>query len=141
MHIVTAATALVFLTLAVVHLYWALGGRIGWVVAIPERNGRPMFTPSRAATLAVSVALFLCASLIAATGDLWTAPVSSIVLKWLTIGLALVLILRAIGDFHLVGFFKRVRGSRFARLDTALYSPACVLLAISALAVAVSSDA
>jgi hypothetical protein len=52
------------------------------------------------------------------------------VLSWLTRALALVLLLRAVGDFRLVGFFKRIRGSRFARLDTALYSPFCVLLAI-----------
>jgi hypothetical protein len=30
---------------------------------------------------------------------------------------------RAIRDFHLVGFFKRVRGTRFARLDIVVYQP------------------
>jgi len=38
--------------------------------------------------------------------------------------------LRAIGDFRYVGFFKRVRESRFARLDTFAYSPLCTLLAL-----------
>jgi hypothetical protein len=37
---------------------------------------------------------------------------------------------RAVGDFRLVGFFKTVRGSTFARMDTRLYSPLCVLLGI-----------
>jgi hypothetical protein len=38
--------------------------------------------------------------------------------------------LRAIGDFRYVGFFKRIRGSRFARLDTFAYSPLCAFLAL-----------
>ena len=44
--------------------------------------------------------------------------------------MALLLLLRAIGDFHLVGFFKTVRGSRFAWLDSSLYSPLCLALAL-----------
>ena len=38
--------------------------------------------------------------------------------------------LRAIGDFRYVGFFKRVRDSSFARLDTLAYSPLCAGLAV-----------
>ena len=51
----------------------------------------------------------------------------------------LVLLLRAIGDFNLVGFFKRIRGSAFARMDTWFYSPLCVLLGIGLLNVAFSA--
>jgi hypothetical protein len=46
------------------------------------------------------------------------------------VALALGLLARAIGEFRYVGFFKRVRGSRFARLDTLLYSPLRLLLAV-----------
>ena len=38
--------------------------------------------------------------------------------------------LRAIGDFRYVGFFKRIRDTRFARLDTLAYSPLCAVLAV-----------
>jgi hypothetical protein len=40
-----------------------------------------------------------------------------------------VLALRAIGEFRYVGLFKRVRESRFAALDTRVYTPLCVALA------------
>ena len=43
---------------------------------------------------------------------------------------------RAIGDFKYVGFFKRVRGSKFARMDTLVYSPLCLLLALGVARVA-----
>ena len=43
---------------------------------------------------------------------------------------------RAIGDSELVGFFKEVRDSKFARLDTLFYSPLCVVLGAGLLVLA-----
>ncbi|MBN3819698.1 DUF3995 domain-containing protein, partial [Paraburkholderia sp. Se-20369] len=48
-----------------------------------------------------------------------------------TVVLALIFAVRAVGDFRYVGFFKRIRGSRFARLDTLCYSPLCAALSLS----------
>lgn len=45
--------------------------------------------------------------------------------------LAAVMLLRSIGDFRYVGFFKRERAGRFAELDTRFYSPLCLLLALA----------
>ncbi|KAF1023592.1 MAG: hypothetical protein GAK37_03237 [Pseudomonas sp.] len=50
--------------------------------------------------------------------------------------MALILFARAIGDSELVGFFKKVGGSRFARLDTFFYSPLCMALGAGLLVVA-----
>jgi Protein of unknown function (DUF3995) len=44
-------------------------------------------------------------------------------------GLSLVFLLRAFGNFTTFGFFKTVTGTPFARLDTWLYSPLCLVLA------------
>lgn len=120
----------IFLALSLLHLYWAAGGRAGWSAAIPEVNGRPAFTPSAGATLVVAGALAICALLAAALSGLVSVPVSADVLRWLGRVLAIVLVFRALGDFRLVGFFKRVRGSRFARMDTLFYSPLVLLLGI-----------
>ena len=62
-----------------------------------------------------------------------------VVLAWLSYALALGLLARAIGEFKYVGFFKRVRGSRFAQLDSLLYSPLCLLLAAGVAAVALKN--
>jgi hypothetical protein len=50
--------------------------------------------------------------------------------EWGTRVLAAVFFLRAIGEFRLVGFFKRVRNTRFARWDTLLFSPLCLFMAL-----------
>jgi hypothetical protein len=59
---------------------------------------------------------------------------------WLSYGLALGLLARAVGDFKYVGFSKRVRGTPFARLDTWIYSPLCLLLALGVALVALGSN-
>lgn len=122
----------VFSGLALIHLYWLFGGRVGQLGAIPELDGRLIFEPSPLATLVVAIGLALCALLIAGTAGMLALPFSQSVLVWMTRGLAVVLFLRAIGDFRLVGFFKQIRDTRFARLDTTVYSPLCLVLAIGA---------
>jgi hypothetical protein len=47
--------------------------------------------------------------------------------------MGLVFLVRAVGEFKLVGFFKRVRGTSFARWDTWLFSPLCLGISFAAL--------
>ena len=131
----------VFLCLSLLHFYWLLGGRVGLLAAIPEIGGKPAFEPSAIATLTVAIGLALCALLIAATAGVLPLPLHGAVLAWATRVLALALLLRAIGDFRLVGFFKRIRDTRFARLDTVAYSPLCLALAIGSAIVGLATHA
>lgn len=133
----TAATALALI--ALVHVYWALGGRIAKSAALPEIDGRPAFTPRGPLTLLVAAALSLAALLLAVTGGVVEVPLPRSGLRLLTFGLALVFVARAIGDFRLVGFFKRVKGSRFATLDSLIFAPLCLLLGLAAAWVAIDA--
>lgn len=47
------------------------------------------------------------------------------------IGYAFGFIVRAIGDFKYVGFFKKIYNSSFASLDTRYFSPLILVLGIS----------
>lgn len=119
----------IFFILSVIHIYWALGGEAGLAAAIPvKEDGQQSFSPSRTGTLAVAVVLFFFAVLVFCVG------VQNItVLRPLCWLLALVLFLRAIGDFKLIGLFKRPSASVFAKYDTWLYSPLCLFLAAGVL--------
>jgi hypothetical protein len=80
--------------------------------------------------LALSAAAAVCAAragLLAVDAPAWLAPTGVWVLTAVFVG-------RAVGDFRTVGFFKRVRGTLFARRDSLLYSPLCVALATGLLA-------
>jgi Protein of unknown function (DUF3995) len=134
--IVAVAVIVVFAVLASIHVYWALGGRTGSLAAVPELQGRPAFVPSSAATLAVAVGLVGCAVLVAASAGLIVSTRPAWWVSWLAFALAIVLLGRAVGDFRLVGFFKRVHETHFARLDSAVYAPLCLCLALSVFYVA-----
>jgi hypothetical protein len=131
----------IFTFLALVHVYWAFGGRFAKMVAIPELRGTPSFVPGRMATLLIAGGLFGCAALVGAATGFIDAPVPAMVIQWGCFVPAALLLLRAIGDFRLVGFFKTVRGSRFAWLDSALYSPLCLAMALGVFLVAWKSSA
>lgn len=122
--------------LGLMHVYWALGGRVGKSVAVPEVDGQRAFAPSRTGTLLVAGALFFAATVVAIAGGLFDAGDFNGVFRILAFGLSATLFARAVGDFRLTGFFKRVRGTHFARLDTALFSPLCLALSLAVLYVA-----
>src|SRR4051812_10533433 len=120
----------VFVLLALWHIRMAFGPMQGESGAVPSVDGRPLFVPSRRSTLLVAAMLLLFASLVAVTAGMAPAMgIPPIVLPWLCYALALGLLARAVGEFRYVGFFKRVRGTRFARMDTLVYSPLCLALA------------
>jgi hypothetical protein len=127
------AAAVILLMLAGVHVYWAAGGKAGKGAAVPSANGQPVIRPSSFGTALVAVGLAAMALLVMLRIGLLDLPGLSgthIVVQIAAWLIAAVFALRAIGDFRYVGFFKRIRGSRFARLDTLAYSPLCACLAI-----------
>ncbi|HPG26670.1 MAG TPA: DUF3995 domain-containing protein, partial [Myxococcota bacterium] len=67
---------------------------------------------------------------------LWTPGLPPWVARVGIWALAVLFALRAIGEFRYVGFFKRVRDTRFARLDTLVFSPLCATIAILSIALA-----
>ena len=120
--------AVIASAIALLHFYWAAGNRRGASSAVPTRDGQPLFRPGALATASVGVALLLAAALSLE----YTGVLALSLPPWLTsLGmwtLGVVFLVRAVGDFRYVGFFKRHTGTRFARLDTLFYSPLCLLL-------------
>jgi hypothetical protein len=125
-----------FIFLGLVHFYWAVGPRIGQSAVVPSVDGKPVFQPTTFATVAVAVALFGAAAIVAIRVGILSVPSLTFLALIGCWALAAIFGLRAIGDFRYVGFFKRVTGSPFARADTLFYSPLCAVLALSVAAVA-----
>jgi Protein of unknown function (DUF3995) len=123
--------AVVFALIAGLHIFWALGGKWGAAAAVPEIPGKELaIRPGVLATLAVAGALAAAAYLVLARIEVlpraWPAGLETGIM----FAGAAVFGLRAIGEFRYVGFFARVRDTRFARLDRALYSPLCLCLSV-----------
>ena len=123
------------------HLHWALGGRLGFSVSLPQRpDGVPVLNHRirwwRPAAGAVAAARVLRGVLaLAAEGHLrLPLPRSAIGTALGVFGAAFVL--RAIVPTPWTGFFKRIRTTRWARYDTRLYSPLFLLLGAALLVIA-----
>ncbi|RBJ86104.1 DUF3995 domain-containing protein [Pseudomonas sp. MWU12-2534b] len=131
-----------FLFISLIHLYWAAGGKLGSDAVIPQVPGpapgqsQPAFHSPALATLLVAVGLLLVAMLVCLRVGLYLPSVTHPSLQWVISAIALLMFARAIGDSELVGFFKQVRDSKFARLDTLFYSPLCVVLGAGLLVLA-----
>lgn len=135
MVILARLTALAFAALSALHVYWALGGRFWMGKAVPEIEGKPLFRPGPIATL--SVAAVLAGFALTA----WLLGQRNTIYPYVRIAgfiIAAILLARAVGEFKYVGFFKRIHEGTFARYDTWLYSPVCLVLGVSMLILAIT---
>jgi len=123
---------LTFAALSLIHLNWGFGGEWGFEKSLPtNEEGDKVLNPKKRDSLIVGIGLlfFLVFYLIKARIILFELPF------WVT-GYAgwlisSIFILRAIGDFKYIGFFKRIKETDFGIRDTNLYSPLCLFLGLN----------
>lgn len=123
------------------HLHWALGGRLGWSVSLPQRlDGTTVMAHRigwwRPAAGAVAIGLLLLAVLTLAAAGALALPLPRGAASGALILTGTAFVLRAIVPTPWTGFFKWIRRTRWARYDTWLYSPLFLLLGLSLLAIA-----
>ncbi len=133
-HGLAAVASLLLVVIAIIHVYWGLGGRwpaqdeaglVATVVGVTPNSKMPGF----AMCMVVVVALGIAAMLPLIARELLAIPLPP---DWVTIGLwgaTGVLALRG-----LVGFFDHILrpaivGLPYERLNRRLYSPLCLVLA------------
>ncbi len=126
-----------FVCLSVLHFYWAFGGKVGVDKVVPTVDGKPMIEPGVIITVFVAVALlgFGVIAYFLGFRDLKSILYGNYIIYvgWFLAG---VFALRAVGDFNMVGFFKKVKSSEFSKYDTKYYSPLCLLLSFAFVALA-----
>lgn len=119
--------------ISAIHVYWAFGGKWGAAAVLPELGGQKVLKPDIFSTLIVATGLGAMAVLHLHKISLFALPLPN----WLdSKGLwviTAIFFIRAIGDFRYVGFFKKVKNSLFASLDTKYYSPLCLIISLNAL--------
>ncbi len=117
------------------HAHWALGGRVGFSVSLPQRpDGAPVmehrlswWQPAAGGVALCLVCLALL--LLVRAGHL---PLE-LPREWVRIALLLVgaaFVARALVPNRYVGFLKAVRTTRWAKYDTRLYSPLFLALGL-----------
>jgi hypothetical protein len=131
--LVALLIGITLLGLSALHVYWAATGKSPGAAVIPEVSGRRVFEPRRLSTVAVAVALACAALAVFSRAGIFPLPLSATLGAWACGLVGAAFALRAVGDFRLVGFFKSVRGTQFAKMDTRVYSPLCLALGLGSL--------
>ncbi|HYI40354.1 MAG TPA: DUF3995 domain-containing protein [Allosphingosinicella sp.] len=120
---------------AAFHLHWALGGRLGYSVSLPQRpDGVPVMAHRlswwRAGAAAVALGLAALALLLLAYAGHLPLPLPRSVARAALLVTGAAFVARALVPNRYVGFFKSLRQTRWARFDTRLYSPLFLLLGL-----------
>lgn len=124
----------IFLILAVIHVNWGFGGTYGFEKALPTtEDGTKVLNPTKRDSFIVGLGLILFAVFYLIKIDIilldlpqWVVTLAG----WL---IPIIFLLRALGDFKYVGFFKKVRSTDFGKRDSKLYAPLCLFLGINGL--------
>jgi len=116
-----------YIVIAGFHFYWGIGGKMGIDLVIPKKGNIPMFNPGKLLTLFVALlSLGFALVFYLLYFDVFLSS-ELIYVGWMISGL---FVLRSIGEFNAVGFFKKIKHSEFAKYDTRFFSPLCLLLGL-----------
>ena len=123
--------SLIFMLFSTLHFYWLLGGRWGLKQAIPTKSDAAVFRPPpMLATLLVALVMLFFALLYLIKSELVFFQLPNWVTSYGYWFVPSIFVLRAVGDFNYVGFFKKVKGTTFAKADSKWFSPLCLGIGI-----------
>ncbi|HEX8333801.1 MAG TPA: DUF3995 domain-containing protein [Segetibacter sp.] len=126
----------IFIFLSILHFYWAVGGRLLYENVLPtSSNGLNKLNPSTAAGLIIGFGLLVFALITAGNLGLFGRYTKRTYFRYGSLLIAIIFLLRAIGDFKFIGFFKTVKSTRFGANDTHIFSPLCLSISVLALVI------
>lgn len=124
---------LILFAISGIHFFWAFGGHWGADAAIPtSKDGKKTLSPDIFATLVVAFGILAMALLHLEKVQTLSLPIPVWINAYGLKIIAILFLIRAIGEFKYVGFFKKIKDTQFAILDTKYYSPLCLILSINA---------
>jgi hypothetical protein len=125
--ILSILLAVIFLVLSAIHVYWLFGGKWGLAQAVPAKSATEPFTPPPAiATLLVALVLLGFSSVYVIKSGMVSTSLLNTINPYVYWIIPSMFVIRAIGEFKYVGFFKRVKDTPFAQADTRWFSPLCL---------------
>ena len=126
---------LIFLFISFIHFYWAFGGKWGSDAVLPTKddNNTKVLNPTILITLIVAFGLLGFGLFILNTAGLIHFYIPQWHNKYGLWIIASIFALRAIGDFNYVGFFKKIKRTKFGKNDTKYFSSFCLTISILAI--------
>jgi len=122
---------LVFITLGGIHFNWLTGNEWGLEQSLPaNENGKRLFTPGKFETALVGFGLVLFGLFYLLQTGFINFEIPDWIERYVKWIIPTIFLIRALGDFKYVGFFKKIKNTEFGKVDTKLFSPLCLLLGV-----------
>ena len=120
-----------FTSLGFIHFYWLFGGKWGLEKVIPTKDNQTgTLSIPKFATLIVALVLLLFGLIYLVKSGLINVHIPNLATKYGYWIIPSIFILRAIGDFKYVGFFKKIKDTEFAKADSKWFVPLCLTIGI-----------
>ncbi len=125
---------IIFSSLSLLHFYWAAGGQWWLSNALPtNESGQHVLKTGPVSSMVVGLGLLGFASYYFILPAPTLSGTMTHIVGWT---IPSIFLLRSIGDFKYVGFFKTVKSTEFAKYDNRYYVPLCLVIGVMGLAVA-----
>ena len=132
--ILSIVLSFILILLGLIHFNWALGGTFGFLNSLPTKeNGDKVLNPKKIDSAIVAIGLTLFGLFYIIKYGLIEYELPEWILTYVGWIIPIIFILRAIGEFKYIGFFKSVKNTDFAKLDTNFFSPLCLFIGIGGL--------
>jgi len=114
---------IVFLIISIIHFYWVFGGLKGLNRALPtDEKGKRILNPGKIETSIVGLGLIFFALYYSTKIGIFQIELPKLIVDYSGWIISSIFILRAIGEFKYVGFFKKIRNTEFGKFDTRYFS-------------------
>nr|WP_217189902.1 DUF3995 domain-containing protein [Echinicola vietnamensis] len=121
----------ILLGLGLIHFNWVVGGTFGLEEAIPTKeNGDLVMNPGKVDSAIVGLGLTVFGLFYLIRAEILEINLSSGLMNSVGWIIPVIFLLRAMGEFKYVGFFKKVKSTPFGKWDTKLFSPLCLFMGI-----------
>lgn len=129
--IVSILLSIIFTTLGIIHFNWVLGGTFGFSASLPTKEtGERVLNPKKMDSAVVGTGLLAFGFFYLIKSGIISYVLPEWIMNYSGWIIPIIFLLRAIGEFKYVGFFKSVKTTEFGKIDTKLFSPLCLIIGI-----------
>jgi hypothetical protein len=129
--ILSILLSILLIVLGIIHFNWGIGGEFGFSESLPTKeNGERVLNPKKIHSTIVGIGLTAFGIFYILKSGLIEYNFSEWIMQYVGWVIPIIFLLRAIGEFKYIGFFKSVKSTEFAKLDYKLFSPLCLIIGI-----------
>ena len=123
--------SIILIALGLIHFNWVVGGKFGFSESLPtNEKGERVLNPKKIDSAIVGFGLTAFGVFYLFRSGLLHYNFPEWILIYVGWIIPLIFLLRAVGEFRYIGFFKSVKHTDFGKLDTKFFSPLCLFIGI-----------